>query len=336
MEELNKPTIAITIGDVNSISPEIIIKALEDPRIIKMMTPVVYGSGKILSYYRKALNIRDFNYFQLKNLEELSDKKLNVLNLWEETVNITMGQSSEEAGKYAFISIKKAVEDAIAGKVDAIVTAPINKHNIQSEEFKFAGHTEYLAKEAGVKDSLMLLVDGDLRVGVVTGHIPIKEVSEKVTAEKIDSKLDVLEKSLKHDFGIKKPRIAVLGLNPHAGDGGVIGSEEEEMIKPLIEKRKEKGKLVFGPFPADGFFGNQQYKNFDAVLAMYHDQGLIPFKTLAFSNGVNFTAGLPFVRTSPDHGTAYDLTGKGLADETSMRQALFLAIDIIKNRKEYS
>lgn len=336
MEELNKPTIAITIGDVNSISPEIIIKALEDPRIIKMMTPVVYGSGKILSYYRKALNIRDFNYFQLKNLEELSDKKLNVLNLWEETVNITMGQSSEEAGKYAFISIKKAVEDAIAGKVDAIVTAPINKHNIQSEEFKFAGHTEYLAKEAGVKDSLMLLVDGDLRVGVVTGHIPIKEVSEKVTAEKIDSKLDVLEKSLKHDFGIKKPRIAVLGLNPHAGDGGVIGSEEEEMMKPLIEKRKEKGKLVFGPFPADGFFGNQQYKNFDAVLAMYHDQGLIPFKTLAFSNGVNFTAGLPFVRTSPDHGTAYDLTGKGLADETSMRQALFLAIDIIKNRKEYS
>lgn len=336
MEELNKPTIAITIGDVNSISPEIIIKALEDPRIIKMMTPVVYGSGKILSYYRKALNIRDFNYFQLKNLEELSDKKLNVLNLWEETVNITMGQSSEEAGKYAFISIKKAVEDAIAGKVDAIVTAPINKHNIQSEEFKFAGHTEYLAQEAGVKDSLMLLVDGDLRVGVVTGHIPIKEVSEKVTAEKIDSKLDVLEKSLKHDFGIKKPRIAVLGLNPHAGDGGVIGSEEEEMIKPLIEKRKEKGKLVFGPFPADGFFGNQQYKNFDAVLAMYHDQGLIPFKTLAFSNGVNFTAGLPFVRTSPDHGTAYDLTGKGLADETSMRQALFLAIDIIKNRKEYS
>lgn len=336
MEELYKPTIAITIGDVNSISPEVIIKALEDPRIIKLMTPVVYGSGKILSYYRKALNIRDFNYFQLKKLEELSDKKLNVLNLWEETVNITMGQSSEEAGKYAFISIKKAVEDAMEGKVDAIVTAPINKHNIQSEDFKFAGHTEYLAQEAGVKDSLMLLVDGDLRVGVVTGHIPIHEVSEKITPEKIDSKLDVLEKSLKEDFGIKKPRIAVLGLNPHAGDGGVIGNEEEEIIKPLIEKRKEKGKLVFGPFPADGFFGNQQYKNFDAVLAMYHDQGLIPFKTLAFSNGVNFTAGLPFVRTSPDHGTAYDLTGKGLADETSMRQALFLAIDIIKNRKEYS
>jgi 4-hydroxythreonine-4-phosphate dehydrogenase len=255
---------------------------------------------------------------------------------WEETLNITMGQSSEEAGKYAFISIKSAVEDAMSGKVDAIVTAPINKNNIQSEDFKFAGHTEYLTQMDKAKDSLMLLVDGDLRVGVVTGHIPIKEVSEKVTAEKIDRKLDILEKSLKKDFGIKKPRIAVLGLNPHAGDGGVIGMEEEEIIKPLIEKRKESGKLVFGPFPADGFFGNRQYKNFDAVLAMYHDQGLIPFKTLAFSNGVNYTAGLSFVRTSPDHGTAYDLTGKGEADETSMRQALFLAIDIIKNRKEYS
>jgi len=336
MEENNKPTIAITIGDVNSIAPEVIIKALEDNRILKLMTPVVYGSGKILSYYRKALNIRDFNYFQLKKLEELNDKKLNVLNLWEETVNITMGQSTEEAGKYAFISIEKAVDDALAGNVDAIVTAPINKNNIQSDNFNFAGHTEYLAQKSEVKDSLMLLVDGDLRVGVVTGHIPIRDVANKVTAEKIDSKLDVLEKSLKQDFGIKKPKIAVLGLNPHAGDGGVIGNEEEDFIKPLIEKRKEKGKLVFGPFPADGFFGNQQYKNFDAVLAMYHDQGLIPFKTLAFSNGVNYTAGLPFVRTSPDHGTAYDLTGKGQADETSMRQALFLASDIIKNRKEYS
>ncbi|WMN06167.1 4-hydroxythreonine-4-phosphate dehydrogenase PdxA [Marivirga arenosa] len=336
MEENNKPTIAITIGDVNSIAPEVIIKALEDNRILKLMTPVVYGSGKILSYYRKALNIRDFNYFQLKKLEELNDKKLNVLNLWEETVNITMGQSTEEAGKYAFISIEKAVDDALAGNVDAIVTAPINKNNIQSDNFNFAGHTEYLAQKSEVKDSLMLLVDGDLRVGVVTGHIPIQDVANKVTAEKIDSKLDVLEKSLKQDFGIKKPKIAVLGLNPHAGDGGVIGNEEEDFIKPLIEKRKEKGKLVFGPFPADGFFGNQQYKNFDAVLAMYHDQGLIPFKTLAFSNGVNYTAGLPFVRTSPDHGTAYDLTGKGQADETSMRQALFLASDIIKNRKEYS
>lgn len=336
MEELNKPTIAITIGDVNSIAPEVIIKALEDDRILKLMTPVVYGSGKILSYYRKALNIRDFNYFQIKKLEELSDKKLNVLNLWEETVSITMGQSSEEAGKYAFLSIKSAVEDAIAGKVDAVVTAPINKNNIQSDDFRFAGHTEYLTQMAGVKDSLMLLVDGDLRVGVVTGHIPIQQVSEKVTRETIESKLDILEKSLKQDFGIKKPRIAVLGLNPHAGDGGVIGNEEEEIIKPLIEKRKEKGKLIFGPFPADGFFGSHQYKKFDAVLAMYHDQGLIPFKSLAFSNGVNYTAGLPFVRTSPDHGTAYDLAGKGVADEASMRQALFLAIDIIKNRKEYS
>ncbi|MBK6263755.1 4-hydroxythreonine-4-phosphate dehydrogenase PdxA [Marivirga sp. S37H4] len=336
MEETDKPIIAITIGDVNSIAPEVIIKALEDARIIKMMTPVVYGSGKILSYYRKALNIRDFNYFQLKKLDELSHKKLNVLNLWEDTINITMGESTADGGKYALISIKQAVEDALAGKVDAIVTAPINKHNIQSDEFKFAGHTEYLAQASGVDESLMLLVDEGLRVGVVTGHIPISEVAQKVTKEKINKKLSILEKSLKIDFGIAKPRIAVLGLNPHAGDGGVIGTEDEEMLKPLIQEWKDKGKLVFGPFPSDGFFGNGQYKKFDAVLAMYHDQGLIPFKTLAFANGVNFTAGLPFVRTSPDHGTAYDITGKNLADETSMRQALFLALEILKNRKEYS
>jgi 4-hydroxythreonine-4-phosphate dehydrogenase len=336
MEERNKPVIAITIGDVNSIAPEVIIKALEDIRIINMMTPVVYGSGKILSYYRKALNIKDFNYFQLKKIEELSDKKLNVLNLWEETINITMGESTAEGGKYAFLSIKHAVEDALAGKIDAIVTAPINKHNIQSEDFKFAGHTEYLTQTAGVNESLMLLVDGGLRVGVVTGHIPINQVAENVTREKINNKLSILEKSLKMDFGISKPKIAVLGLNPHAGDNGVIGTEEEEMIKPLIEEWKNKGKLVFGPFPSDGFFGNGEYKKFDAVLAMYHDQGLIPFKTLAFSSGVNFTAGLPYVRTSPDHGTAFSLTGKDMADETSMRQALFLAVEILKNRKEYS
>ncbi len=336
MEEINKPVIAITIGDVNSIAPEVIIKALEDNRIIKMMTPVVYGSGKILSYYRKALNIKDFNYFQLKKIEELSDKKLNVLNLWEETINITMGESTSEGGKYAFLSIKHAVEDALAGKIDAIVTAPINKHNIQSEDFQFAGHTEYLTQTAGVEESLMLLVDGGLRVGVVTGHIPIHQVAEKVTKEKINKKLTILEKSLKMDFGISKPKIAVMGLNPHAGDNGIIGSEEEEMIKPLIEEWKNKGKLVYGPFPSDGFFGTGEYKKFDAVLAMYHDQGLIPFKTLAFSSGVNFTAGLPYVRTSPDHGTAFNLVGKDLADETSMRQALFLAVEILKNRKEYS
>lgn len=336
MEEINKPVVAVTLGDVNSIAPEVIIKALDDARVLKMMTPVVYGSGKVLSYYRKALNIKDFNYFQLSKLEDVSHKKLNVLNLWEETINISMGESSAEAGKYAFLSIKHATEDAMAGKVDAIVTAPINKNNIQSDDFKFAGHTEYLTQMAKAEDSLMLLVDGDLKVGVVTGHIPVNLISKKITTEKINKKLAILEKSLRQDFGISKPKIAVLGLNPHAGDGGLIGQEEDEIISPVIQQWKDKGKLVFGPFPADGFFGNALYKNFDAVLAMYHDQGLIPFKTLAFSSGVNFTAGLPFVRTSPDHGTAFDLTGKGEADETSMRQALFLAIDIVKNRKEYS
>lgn len=336
MEEEKKPIVAITIGDVNSIAPEVIIKSLEDNRILKMMSPVVYGSGKILSYYRKALNIKDFNYFQLKKIEDLDSRKLNVLNLWDETVNITMGESTPEAGKYAFISIKQATEDAIEKKVDAVVTAPINKHNIQSEDFKFAGHTEYLAQTTKSDDSLMLLVDGDLRVGVVTGHIPLKEVSNQLTKKKIEKKLSIMEKSLRVDFGISKPRIALLGLNPHAGDNGVIGSEDDEILKPLIQEWKEKGKLVYGPFPSDGFFGNGTFKKFDGVLAMYHDQGLIPFKTLAFANGVNYTAGLPIVRTSPDHGTAYDLCGKNQADETSMRQALFLALEIIKNRKEYS
>jgi len=336
MEEEKKPVVAITIGDVNSIAPEVIIKSLEDNRVLKMMTPVVYGSGKILSYYRKALNIRDFNYFQLKKLEDMDQRKLNVLNLWDETVNITMGEADKEVGKYAFQSIKQATEDAIEKRVDAIVTAPINKHTIQSDEFKFAGHTEYLAQTAKAKDSLMLLVDGSLRVGVVTGHIPIKEVSNQVTKEKIESKLAIMERSLRVDFGISKPKIALLGLNPHAGDNGVIGNEDDEIIKPLVNEWKEKGKLVYGPFPSDGFFGNGTFKKFDGILAMYHDQGLIPFKTLAFANGVNYTAGLPFVRTSPDHGTAYDLCGKNEADETSMRQALFLALDIIKNRKEYS
>jgi 4-hydroxythreonine-4-phosphate dehydrogenase len=336
MESGRKPIIAITIGDVNSIAPEVIIKALEDSRVLKIMSPVVYGSGKILSYYRKALNIKDFNYFQLKKIEEMDDRKLNVLNLWEETVNITMGESSAEAGKYALISIRQATEDAINKKVDAIVTAPINKHNVQSDDFQFAGHTEYLTQATKSDDSLMLLVDGNLRVGVVTGHIPISEVSKKLTKKKIEKKLAIMEKSLRIDFGIAKPKIALLGLNPHAGDKGVIGTEDDEIIKPLIAEWKEKGSLVFGPFPSDGFFGNGTYKNFDGVLAMYHDQGLIPFKTLSFANGVNYTAGLPIVRTSPDHGTAYDICGKDLADESSMRQALFLAVEIIKNRKEYS
>lgn len=336
MEEQQKPVIGITIGDVNGIGPEVIIKVLEDSRLLKYITPVVYGSGKILSYYRKALNIKDFNYFQLKGDQEPNHKKLNVLNLWDETVNITMGQETEEGGKYAFLSIKHAVEDLKNGRLDAVVTAPINKHNIQSADFKFPGHTEYLTQQAEVKDSLMLLVDGNLRVGVVTGHIPINEVSEKITKESIDQKLQILEKSLKEDFGISKPKIAVLGLNPHAGDNGVIGHEDEEVIKPCINEWKEKGKLIFGPYPADGFFGNKQYTKFDAVLAMYHDQGLIPFKALSFASGVNYTAGLPFVRTSPDHGTAYNITGKNEADETSMREALYLALDIVKNRKEYS
>jgi 4-hydroxythreonine-4-phosphate dehydrogenase len=329
-----KPLIGITIGDINGIGPEVIIKALNDSRILRMMTPVVYGSTKVLSYYRKAFELEDFNYFQLRADGEPHPRKVNVVNCWEETVNITMGEATEDGGKYAMISLKAAIADLKAGKIDAMVTAPINKDNMKKAGFTHNGHTEYLTEEFGAEDSLMLLVSEKLRVGTVTGHIPLREVAKQISAGKLRSKLDILEKSLKKDFGIGKPRIAVLGLNPHAGENGQLGKEEEEIIRPVIKEFKDKGKLIFGPYPADGFFGSKQFRSFDGILAMYHDQGLIPFKTLAFESGVNFTAGLKYIRTSPDHGTAFDITGKGIADENSMREALFLAAEIAQNHRE--
>lgn len=328
-----KPVIGITVGDINGIGPEVIIKTFADNRMLRICTPVIYGSTKVLAYYKKALQIEDFNYSQSKEAEHFHSKRINVVNCWGDMVEINTGAVTPEAGSSAFAALEKACQDLKSGHLDGIVTAPINKHNIQNDNFRFAGHTEYLTQHFGSNDSLMFLVSEGLRVGVVTGHIPLQDVSKSITTELIISKIKLMNASLKSDFGIQKPRIAVLGLNPHAGEEGLLGQEENTIIKPAIEACKSKGMLVFGPYPADGFFGTSHYKKVDGILAMYHDQGLIPFKTLAFDSGINFTAGLPVVRTSPDHGTAYDIAGKNLASENSMREAVYLACDIIRNRR---
>ncbi|EMR02716.1 4-hydroxythreonine-4-phosphate dehydrogenase PdxA [Cesiribacter andamanensis] len=329
---LHKPLIGISLGDINGIGPEVVMKALSDARLLDMMTPIVYGSTKVVGHYRKVLKMHNFQYHHMHNTPEQG--QINVINCWQDAVEIQMGQSTPEGGKAALLALQKAVEDLKGGIIEGIVTAPINKHNIQSEDFKFPGHTEYFTKAFETRDSLMLLCSGNLRVGVVTGHVPLKEVPRLITRERVQLKLNILERSLKQDFGINKPRIALLGLNPHAGEEGLLGKEEEEVLIPLIGDAKNRGRLVFGPFPADGFFGSGAYNKFDGILAMYHDQGLIPFKTLAFEQGVNYTAGLPIVRTSPDHGTAYDIAGQNLASESSMREALYLACDIARKRRE--
>lgn len=328
--------IGISLGDYNGIGPEVILKALQYNRLQKLCTPVIYGSMRILNRYRNLLNLKDWNLNGAQTVGQISHKLTNVITCWpDQSQDIQPGQVTTEAGQAALACLQRAVADLKEGKLDALVTAPINKYNIQSEEFAFPGHTEYLAQEFGVQDNLMFLVSDTLRVGVVTGHVPLGSVRQQITPERITQKLTLMMQSLKQDFGIERPKIAVLGLNPHAGEEGLLGSEEQEIIKPLLTSLLNKGELVFGPFPADGFFGTKAYKKFDAVLAMYHDQGLIPFKAIAFEEGVNFTAGMPAVRTSPDHGTAYDIAGKNLADETSMLQAIYTAIDVARNRKEY-
>lgn len=328
-----KPVIGITIGDVNGIGPEVIIKALADNRVLNSFIPIVYGSSKVLSYYRKMMKMEDFSYFQIKDATDLHSKKVNVINCWEEMVEINVGQETKDAGNRALMAIKRVTEDLKAGKIDAVVTGPINKNNIFSEDFKFKGHTQYFAEAFGAKESLMLLTSGSLRVGLLSEHIPVKDIASHVTKEKVENKLEVLLTTLVTDFGIKKPKIAVLGLNPHAGDGGLIGDEEKNILEPVISDRRNHGELIYGPFSPDGFFGSGQFAKYDAVLAMYHDQGLIPFKTLSFETGVNFTAGISAIRTSPDHGTAYAIAGKNQASENSIRQALFLAADIHKTRQ---
>ncbi|MFD2162169.1 4-hydroxythreonine-4-phosphate dehydrogenase PdxA [Paradesertivirga mongoliensis] len=329
-----KIKVGISIGDINGIGLEVILKTLADSAVLNHCTPIVYGNTKVASFYRKALTMHDFSFNVIAHANQANPKRANMINCWEEDVKIEPGAVNETGGKYAFLSLDKAVADLIEGNTDALVTAPINKHNIQNAEFSFPGHTEYIQHKTNSADSLMFLVGEDLKVGVVTGHIPVGEVAQRVTKEAIVSKLRLMHNSLKSDFWLQKPKIAVLGLNPHAGDNGLIGKEELEIILPGIEEAKEKGIFAFGPYSADGFFANGSHLKFDAVLAMYHDQGLIPFKSIAFHHGVNFTAGLPVVRTSPDHGTGYDIAGKNLASESSFREALFMAINIVKRRKE--
>jgi 4-hydroxythreonine-4-phosphate dehydrogenase len=329
-----KIKIGISIGDVNGIGLEVIIKTLADARVFDYCTPIVYGHTKVASFHRRLSNVHDMNFNVISSASQAVAKKANMINCWEEDVKIEVGVNNETGGKYAFLSLQKATDDLVNGEIDALVTAPINKENIQSEDFKFPGHTEYLQERDNAPESLMFLVSDTLRVGVVTGHIPVSKIAESITVEKILNKLKLMNASLQTDFWIRKPKIAVLGLNPHAGDNGLIGTEELTTIIPAIEEARANDILAFGPYAADGFFANGTYMQFDAVLAMYHDQGLIPFKTIAFESGVNYTAGLKFVRTSPDHGTAYDIAGKNMASEISFREALFTAIHIVKHRQE--
>ncbi|WP_194777319.1 4-hydroxythreonine-4-phosphate dehydrogenase PdxA [Pararhodonellum marinum] len=331
----NKPIIGISIGDINGISAEVTMKALLDNRLHKNITPVIYAHGKALTFYKKLLNLEDFNFMQIRNVDEVNHRKNNVINVLDDSPEVLPGVETQEAGKLALYALRQATEDLKANKLDALVTAPLNKNNINSPELKFVGHTEYLTEAFGAKESLMFMVSEDMRIGMASGHVPLSEVAAAITPENIRKKLDIMIHSLVTDFGINKPKIAVLGLNPHAGEDGLLGREEEEILKPLIREYKEKGIMVFGPYPSDGFFGMLHHKKFDGILAMYHDQGLIPFKTLHFEDGVNFTAGLPFTRTSPDHGTAYNIAGKNIADEGSMRAAILMAYDIIVQNKNW-
>lgn len=335
MEQDKKIRVAITQGDTNGVGYEVILKTFSDPAMFEICTPIVYGAPKVIAYHKKALNI-DTNYSIINRAEEARDGRLNVLACFDEEVKIELGQPSEEAGQAAFKALDRAMADYQAGLYDVLVTAPINKATIQSPNFHFPGHTEYIETKVGNGNkALMILMNENLRVALVTTHLPIKDISKSITKEAIVEKAVIFQKSLKRDFRISNPRIAVLSLNPHAGDNGLLGSEEKEVIVPAIEELEKQGVQAFGPYAADGFFGSNTYDYFDGVLAMYHDQGLAPFKTIALDSGVNYTAGLPIIRTSPDHGTAYDIAGQGKADENSFRQAIYIAIDVFRNRLNY-
>ncbi|MEY3498390.1 MAG: 4-hydroxythreonine-4-phosphate dehydrogenase PdxA [Bacteroidota bacterium] len=325
--------VGISIGDLNGIGSEVVLKTFEDSRMLEFCTPVIFANVKIISFVKKTFESTSAIH-GIDTLEQIVIGKINVLNVWRENVEVNFGVNDDDIGKYAIKSFVTATKALKEGKIDVLVTAPINKYNIQSDDFKFPGHTDYLNQELE-GDALMFMVQDNLRVGLITDHIPVNEVASHLTENLIQQKIETIKKSLIQDFSINKPKIAVLGLNPHAGDGGVIGKEDDTVIKPVIKKLFEKGTMVFGPYPADGFFGNGQYEKFDAVIATYHDQGLIPFKTLSFGNGVNYTAGLNKVRTSPDHGTAYDIAGKGIANHNSFKEAVFLAIDIFNSRNQY-
>ncbi|WP_430411048.1 4-hydroxythreonine-4-phosphate dehydrogenase PdxA [Kordia sp.] len=333
MKKEEKIKVGISVGDLNGIGTEVILKTFEDNRMLELCTPIIFGSTKILSFQKKHFNIAT-NFFGIPTADKAQHGKINVVNISKEIVNIAYGVSSETVGQFAIKSFVEGTKALKEGAIDVLVTAPINKHNVQSEDFKFPGHTDYLGENLE-GDSLMLMVNGSLRVGLLTDHVAVKDVSETITPELIEKKVNIIYNTLKQDFGISKPKIAILGINPHVGDNGVIGVEDDEVMKPTLEKIKNSGKLVFGPYAADSFFASSNYKNFDAILAAYHDQGLIPFKTLSFGQGVNFTAGLNRVRTSPDHGTAYEIAGKNKADHNSFKEAVFTGIQIFKSRTDY-
>ena len=336
MKSAEKIKLGISIGDLNGIGSEIILKTFEDSRMLDFCTPVIFASAKTLSFVNKQFRLN----VKFQGIEEASqaiEGKINVVNVWKEAVSINFGEETSTAGEYAFKSLEAATAALKKDEIDVLVTAPINKHNIQSEKFTFPGHTDYLAKELE-GNSLMFMItpeNGGLKVGLLTDHVAVKDIAGTITPQLIEDKLNTIYKSLQQDFRVSKPRIAVLGINPHSGDNGVIGKEDEEILKPTLDRIRNNGKLIFGPYSADSFFGSGNYKNFDAVVAAYHDQGLVPFKTLSFGHGVNFTAGLKKVRTSPDHGTAYEIAGENQADHHSFKEAVFKAIDIFRNREEY-
>ncbi len=335
MHSEQRPVIGISCGDINGIGLELIIKTVGDSRLLEICTPVIFASNKVLNFYRKGVPDINFNFSSIKDSSRINHKQINLYNCWEEEVNITPGQLTDVGGKYAVQSLVAAAQALKEAKIDGLVTAPIHKKNTQSQEFNFTGHTPYLKNLFGVQDVVMFMVAENMRVALLTEHVPVKEIAKYVTKENILSKLQIINNSLKKDFLIDKPKIAVLGLNPHAGDEGLIGKEEEEIIRPAIKDAKQKDIFCFGPYSADAFFARGHHEKFDAVLAMYHDQGLIPFKSLAHGEGVNYTAGLNGIRTSPDHGVAFDIAGKNKADEASFREAIYKAIDIIRNRKEF-
>lgn len=328
--------VGITHGDINGIGYEVILKTFSDQRMTELCVPIIYGSSKVAAYHRKALDLPAVNINVVSRVEEAGLNRVNIINCVEDDIKVELTQSTPVAGRAAYKALEAAVADLKSGAIDVLVTAPINKHNIQNAQFHFPGHTEYLEQTLGDgQKALMILMTDTLRVALVTGHIPVSQVPSQITVENIVTKLQVFNQSLKQDFTIIKPRIAVLALNPHAGDNGVIGNEEAEIIKPAMEEAERLGVMSFGPFPADGFFGSKMYEDFDGVLAMYHDQGLAPFKALAMEEGVNYTAGLPFVRTSPAHGTAYNIAGQNLASESSFRQAVYTALDVYRSRQSY-
>jgi 4-hydroxythreonine-4-phosphate dehydrogenase len=334
-ETHNRVRVGITHGDVNGISYEIIIKTLLDQRLMENYTITVYGSSKVASYHRKIINANELNFNVIKKADQAHPRKPNIVNIHDEEVKLELGKSTTVAGELALLSLEAAIAELKEGHIDVLVTSPINKKNIQSANFNFPGHTEYLAQKFGIQDYLMLMVNRKFRIGVVTGHIALNKVSQALSEDLIYRKIKIMDESLRRDFGIVRPRIAVMALNPHAGDAGLIGDEDQRMVKPAVDRAFNDNIMAFGPYPADGFFGSGSFKEFDGILAMYHDQGLIPFKLLSFDEGVNFTAGLPIIRTSPAHGTAYDIAGKDLANPEAFRNALYMACDIFLHRKEY-